>query len=252
MQSVVSLDTTDIYTDNKNKRPSAKLQEKIKTCVSMFRSLNETVNEVIALGQKEGFTPKEIGQFIRQEMIKAGLSRMTITRYLPAELKAKPRGFQVSNKMLQTPSTATVTATQSQTNKKGEFSNKMLQMKTQTQPLLTDDIDIEVFSVAATHLKPEILGKVIDHLAQIYNEKTGQKIVVIFRKMIDGDGTTKDKKYQPTPDEIKQREQKIMSLVEEGILRIANLVEQSGVSESATRRYLQKAGYKIMAGTISS
>jgi len=35
---------------------------------------------------------------------------------------------------------------------------------------------------------------VIDNLAQIYNEKTGQKIVVIFRKMID-DGTSKDKKY---------------------------------------------------------
>jgi len=61
---------------------------------------------------------------------------------------------------------------------------------------LTDDIydiDIEAFSMSARHLKPEILGKVIDNLAQIYNEKTGQKIVVIFRKMIDDSSTTKTK-----------------------------------------------------------
>ena len=69
--------------------------------------------------------------------------------------------------------------------------------------------------------------------------------------MAAGSTTKKDKKYQPTPDEVKQREQKIMSLVEEAILRIADLVEKSGVSDSATRRYLQKTGYRIMAGTVS-
>lgn len=117
---------------------------------------------------------------------------------------------------------------------------------------LTDDI--EQFSMADRYLyKHEFLGKVIDHLAQIYNEKTGQKIKVIFRKMIeDGDTTkNKNKKYQPTPDEIKQRENKVISLVEEGIFKISDLVEQSGVSESATRRYLQRAGYKVTFGTIS-
>ncbi|NAL78272.1 hypothetical protein [Nitrososphaera sp. AFS] len=65
MQSVVSLDTTDIYTDKK--RPCAKLQEKTRNCVSMFRSLHETVDEVIEIGKPEGFTPKEIGQFIRND-----------------------------------------------------------------------------------------------------------------------------------------------------------------------------------------
>jgi hypothetical protein len=30
-------------------------------------------------------------------MIKLSLSTTTVTPYLPAELKAKPRGFQVSN-----------------------------------------------------------------------------------------------------------------------------------------------------------
>ena len=36
----------------------------------------------------------------------------------------------------------------------------------------------------------EYLGKIIDHLAKIYNEKTGQKIIVIFRKMIS-EGTNR-------------------------------------------------------------
>jgi len=71
MQSVVTIDT-DIYTNNK-KRPSAKLQEKIK---------NETVNEVIEIGK--------FGHFIREEMTKAGLSRQTMAQYLTAELKALP------------------------------------------------------------------------------------------------------------------------------------------------------------------
>lgn len=46
----------------------------------------------------------------------------------------------------------------------------------------------------------------IDHLAQVYNERIGQKIQIIFRKMIYH-GTTKDKKYQSTLDEVKQGEQ---------------------------------------------
>jgi hypothetical protein len=73
-----------------------------------------------------------------------------------------------------------------------KFSLNQMALKAQ----LTDDIydiDIEAFSMSARHLKPEILGKVIDNLAQIYNEKTGQKIVVIFRKMIDDSSTTKTK-----------------------------------------------------------
>jgi hypothetical protein len=245
MQSVVAIDR-----DGERRQPSERLQEKIRNCVSVFRSLNETVNEVIEIGKSEGFTPKEIGHFIRQEMIKSGLSRMTITRYLPAELKAKPRGFQVSNKMLQTPPPSTAVTIQTQT-KKEEFSNKMLQTQMRSLP----DDDIEQFSMANRYLyKHQFLGKVIDHLAQVYNEKTGQQIKVIFRKMIDDDSSTskdKDKKYQPTPDEVKQRENKVLSLVKKDIVKISEIVEKSGVSESATRRYLLKAGYKITAGTVS-
>ena len=74
----------------------------------------------------------------------------------------------------------------------------------------------------------------IHDLAQIYNEKTGQKIVVSCKMIDDGTTKDKDKKYQPTPDEVKQREQKIMSLVVEGIPRIADQVNN--------REYL--IGYK--------
>jgi hypothetical protein len=79
-----------------DKRPSAKLQEKIIACVSTIRSLNAMVNEVIEIGKSEGFTPKEIGNFIHEEMHRIGLTRRTVTNYLPSELKAKPRGVQVA------------------------------------------------------------------------------------------------------------------------------------------------------------
>jgi hypothetical protein len=89
LQSVVTIESN-------KKQPSARLQEKIRNCVSVFRSLNETVNEVIEIGKSEGFTPLEIGQFIRNEMLKAGLHRSTAARYLPTELKNRPRGKQVA------------------------------------------------------------------------------------------------------------------------------------------------------------
>lgn len=116
------------------------------------------------------------------------------------------------------------------------------------QSQLTDDIDIEAFSMSARHLKPGTLGKVIDNLAQIYNEKTGQKIEVIFRKMIDD---SKDKKYQPSPNKVEQRRQRVLSLVEDGVVRISELVKQSGVSETVVRRYLEKEGYRVSFGTAS-
>ena len=175
----------------KDKRqPSARLQEKIRNCVSVFRSLNETVNEVIEIGKSEGFTPKEIGQFIRQEMIKSGLSRSTVTRYLPAELKMKPRGKQVSRNLSQN---------KTQTEAQNQISRNMtLNSNSSPSPSLAEPHKltnyIEQFSMPDRYLyKSEYLGKVKDHLARIYNEKTGQKIIVIFRKMID-EGTNKDKK----------------------------------------------------------
>jgi len=61
--------------------------------VSLFKSLGDSVQEVIETGQSECFSIKEIGQFIREEMTKAGLTRQTISHYFPSELKAKPGGI---------------------------------------------------------------------------------------------------------------------------------------------------------------
>jgi hypothetical protein len=109
-QNEMQVDETDnaVKQLSNDKRPSAKLQEKIRACVSTFRSLNAIVEEVIEDGKSEGFTPKEIGNIIREEMLKSGLSRRTVTRYLPSELKAKPRGItatskQIRDKMSQNP-----------------------------------------------------------------------------------------------------------------------------------------------------
>ena len=220
------------------------LQEKIRNCVAIFRSLNETVNEVIEIGKSEGFTPKEIGQFIRQEMIRSGLSSRTVTRYLPAELKAKPRGLpvKIKDKMLNQNQSQSQDSQPDDTN---AIKDKMSLNYTQSQ-LLTDDI--EQFSMADRHLyKHEFLGKVIDYLAQIYNEKTGQKIQVIFRKAIEDGG----KKYQPSQDEVRERENKMLSLVKERTTRIYEIVEKSGVPENPVRRYLLKNGYKIIGGKVS-
>lgn len=86
----------ELHQHQSGRKPSARLYEKIKSCASAFRSLADAVNDVIKLGQSEGFTPLEIGQFIRIEMLKAGLHRATVARYLPAELKQKPRGKQIA------------------------------------------------------------------------------------------------------------------------------------------------------------
>jgi hypothetical protein len=80
-------------------QPSTQLRDKIKSCASAFRSLSVVVNEVIELGKNEGFSPKDIGNFIREEMLKSGLSRSTASRYLPSELKMKPRGRQISRNL---------------------------------------------------------------------------------------------------------------------------------------------------------
>jgi hypothetical protein len=195
----VQLQLVSTTLESKDKRqPSARLQEKIRNCVSVFRSLNETVNEVIEIGKSEGFTPKEIGQFIRQEMIKSGLSRSTVTRYLPTELKMKARGKQVSRNLSQK---QTQTQVQNQISRNLVLNSNSSPSPSLAQPLKQLTNDIEQFSMADRYLyKSEYLGKVIDHLAKIYNEKTGQKIIVIFRKMIDEGLVT------ATPDEVKQRE----------------------------------------------
>jgi hypothetical protein len=76
-----------------DKKPSKKLQAKIRAIPTAFKKLEDSVYEALELGKEEGFTEKEIGQMIREEMVKAGYSIRTVQRYLPAEAKAKPRGI---------------------------------------------------------------------------------------------------------------------------------------------------------------
>jgi hypothetical protein len=91
----------------KEKAPSKKLKEKIHACVSSFQKLGTTVNEALEQGREEGFTDKEIGKMIRDEMLRAGFDRSTVAGYLPSSAKQKPRGKpgsgnKISRKNLQT------------------------------------------------------------------------------------------------------------------------------------------------------
>jgi hypothetical protein len=47
----------------------------------------------LELGKAEGFTAKQMGDMIKEEMLKAGISLRTVQNYLPAEAKGKPRGI---------------------------------------------------------------------------------------------------------------------------------------------------------------
>jgi restriction endonuclease Mrr len=76
----------------KEKAPSKKLKEKIHACISSFQKLGAAVNEALEQGRKEGFTDREIGKMIRDEMLQAGFERSTIAGYLPSSAKQRPRG----------------------------------------------------------------------------------------------------------------------------------------------------------------
>jgi hypothetical protein len=80
------------------KKPSKILERLTDKCVSEFGKLNKTVNAALERGRIEGFDDREVGNMIRDKLIKAGYSRMTVSRYLPASAKNKPRGIQVSAK----------------------------------------------------------------------------------------------------------------------------------------------------------
>ena len=83
---------TILLEKEKEKVPSEKLKEKIHACISSFQKLGAAVNEALEQGRKEGFTDREIGKMIRDEMLQAGFERSTIAGYLPNSAKQKPRG----------------------------------------------------------------------------------------------------------------------------------------------------------------
>jgi hypothetical protein len=76
----------------KEKAPSKKLKEKIHACISSLQKLGTAVNEALEQGREEGFSDKEIGKMIREEMLQAGFDRSTVAGYLPSSAKQKPRG----------------------------------------------------------------------------------------------------------------------------------------------------------------
>jgi hypothetical protein len=76
----------------REKAPSKELKEKVHECISSFQKLGAAVNEALEQGRKEGFTDKEIGKMIRDEMLQAGFERSTIAGYLPSSAKQRPRG----------------------------------------------------------------------------------------------------------------------------------------------------------------
>ncbi len=69
------------------KQPSERLKQAINNCSLGFKKLADSIQETLKIGESEGFSPKEIGIMIRQEMTSNGFSLRTVQRYLPAEAK---------------------------------------------------------------------------------------------------------------------------------------------------------------------
>lgn len=241
--SLVSQQTTKV----KPKEPSSRLKALINECASQFSKLHETLEKVKLLGLKEGFTPTEIGDMIRTQMTNAGYHRSTVARYLPPEFKHMEKARSKFGRILlpkaveeQVKKDIDTTIKEEVEQPTGQYvktNPQIVQAQHQVIRPIMEITDIERFSWPDRHLyKPDIIAKARDELARIYKEKT--------KKL------PQNKKYQPTPDEVRQREEKVLSLVKEG-MRMYDLVKISGIPESPVRRYLLKNGYKVTAGKIS-
>ena len=69
------------------KQASEELQQVIKKIGSMFMTLEDSINEALELGRKEGFADREIGDMLRAEFKRINRPRITLSRYLPATAK---------------------------------------------------------------------------------------------------------------------------------------------------------------------
>jgi hypothetical protein len=70
-----------------NKQPSKKLREKIGEVANHIRNCATAVNEALALGKEEGFSDKEIGLMIREQLKQLGYDPRSIRRALPSSIK---------------------------------------------------------------------------------------------------------------------------------------------------------------------
>ena len=73
------------------KQPSERLKQAINNCSLGFKKLADAIHEALELGKQEGFSPKEIGKMIREEMVRNGFTDRTVRKYLPAEAKMLSR-----------------------------------------------------------------------------------------------------------------------------------------------------------------
>jgi hypothetical protein len=82
------------------KQPSKKLKQKLDDVVKHFRNCATVVDEAFALGKEEGFSEKEIGLMMREQLKRLGYNPRSIRRALPSstkDLSKVPRGYLVRN-----------------------------------------------------------------------------------------------------------------------------------------------------------
>src|SRR5689334_13954005 len=73
------------------KEPSQTLLEAVEDCVNSFDKTAIAVTKCLEIGKREGFTPRAIGDMIRQRLLRAGFHRSTVSRVLPPEAKHMER-----------------------------------------------------------------------------------------------------------------------------------------------------------------
>jgi hypothetical protein len=69
------------------KQPSEQLKQKLDNIVKHIQNCATLINEAFALGLKEGFSEKEIGKMIREQLARIGYNPRTIRRALPPSIK---------------------------------------------------------------------------------------------------------------------------------------------------------------------
>jgi hypothetical protein len=268
------------------KEPSEGLKNLIKTAVSNAKKLRTIVQDAIELGRQEGFTDKEIGEMLREEAKAAGLHRNTILPYLPETTKLKPRGATLHSNVVMEEGLHTdvqnvveeATETTTEIQPTEVIIESPIQQNVQVYGTIEEATSDEGYW-QVSNIENFILRD-IEHYPTEYIEKTQDKIEDYLTSRMSGftseevkqrmedrqrhfDEVTQwfktryqpkieSKKHQPSPGEVEQRKQKVLSLVKEGTTKLSDIVERSEVSESAARRYLQAASYTITKGVINS
>jgi hypothetical protein len=218
---------TMLLEKQKEKAPSKKLKEKIHACISSFQKLGTAINEVLEQGRKEGFTDKEIGKMIRNEMLQAGFERSTIVGYLPSSAKQKPRGKpgsrnKISGKNPQTeaveyPELEEEQIQESDILAKDDFEEQKIQVDEEKNRPVLDSCVVDVQRASPLEsvtklqsvyieLDPEEDEYDIEHLEK-YGRSTLEQIIKLQHKHLQEDhneGTSWKSKYMSLKAEYKR------------------------------------------------